>query len=379
MKNWLLAGALITGLAFSPLHTATAQQGRGGPQGPQNVFVAPATEKTIFDTIEALGNLRANETVNLNALVTEKVTAIKFEDGQRVKAGDILVEMTSTEESALLAEEQSRVDEALRQVERLKPLIEQGAASKATLDTQEREYATAKARLDAIKSQMEDRIIAAPFAGVVGLRNISVGTLLQPGMLITTLDDDTVMKLDFDVPSVYLPSITIGLPIKVTTKAFPGKEFEGKISSINSQIDPVTRAITVRAMVPNAERLLKPGLLMIVKLYKNERKAIVVPEESVLMQGTQSYVYVTAQNEGKTSAIKTEIKTGARQPGEVEIIQGLKAGDKIITHGVSRVSDGSEVTIKAEQKDNETLDELLKKDGAEAKEESATANKGGSQ
>jgi membrane fusion protein (multidrug efflux system) len=334
-------------------------QGRGGPAQPPSVFVTEVREKTIYDTIEALGNLRANETVHLNTQVTEKVTAIKFEDGQRVKAGDILVEMTSTEESALLAEEQSRVDEALRQVERLEPLIKQGAASKSTLDEKQREYETAKARLDAIRSQLTDRIITAPFDGVLGLRNISVGVLLQPGMMITTLDDDSVMKLDFDVPSLFLPVIKEGLPIKVRTKAYPDKIFEGKISSIDSQIDTITRSIKVRAIIPNADKLLKPGLLMVVELYKNERKAFVIPEQALLMQGSQSYVYVAGEKDGKAMAIKRDVITGARQPGEVEITKGLNAGEKVITHGVAKVSEGDEIMIRAEEKNNETLDMLL--------------------
>src|SRR5690606_6924075 len=126
----------------------------------------------------------------LTSRVTETVTAVNFEDGQRVEAGDVLVEMTSDEESAQLEEEQSTVNEAAKQVERLKPLVEQGAAAQSLLDQRRREYQTAKARLEAVKSRLGDRVITAPFAGVLGLRNISVGALVQPGTKITTLDDD---------------------------------------------------------------------------------------------------------------------------------------------------------------------------------------------
>jgi membrane fusion protein (multidrug efflux system) len=135
-----------------------------------------------------------------------------------------------------------------------------------------REYETAKARLRAIESKLRDRLIIAPFDGAVGLRNVSVGALIEPGDVITTLDDNSVMKLDFTVPSIYLASIKSGTPIVATSPAFDKRRFEGQVSSIDSRIDPVTRAIVVRAILPNPERLLKPGLLMQVTLLKNPRE-----------------------------------------------------------------------------------------------------------
>lgn len=354
----ILSMIIMAGANLIPANSF-AQSPKRPPPVP-SVIVEEARKEKIFDTIEALGNLRANETVNLNALVTEKVTAIKFEDGQRVKAGDILVEMTSAEESALLNEEQSRVDEALRQVNRIKPLIEQGAASTATLDAQQREYKTAKSRLEAIRSKMADRIITAPFDGILGLRNISVGTLLQPGMIITTLDDDSVMKLDFDVPSVFLSSIKEALPIKVSTKAFAGKYFEGLVSSVDSQINPVTRSFKVRALIPNPDLTLKPGLLMIVELLKNERMAVMVSEESVLMEGDKTFVFVAEPEGEKMVASKRKVTIGLRQPGRIEIMQGLAEGEKVIAHGIMRLNDGAEIAIRANRKPGEDLKDILK-------------------
>lgn len=143
----------------------------------------------------------------LIATVSEIVTDVHFEDGQRVKAGSILVEMTNEEEHSLIEEERSTVAEAKKQYDRLRPLVKRGAASTSLLDQRRREYETAKARLRAIESKLQDRLIIAPFAGVVGLRNISVGALIKPGDVITTLDDDSVMKLDFTVPSIHLASL----------------------------------------------------------------------------------------------------------------------------------------------------------------------------
>lgn len=332
MKSLLLASAFIT-LSVSP---AWAQPKDASPLP---VVVAKVTKQTIADRVEALGTLRANETVTLSANVTDTVSAIRFEDGQRVAAGDILVEMANMEETASLKEMQAKASEAARQVQRLKPLVAQGAASQSALDTQNRDLAAARAQLDAVKSRLSDRLITAPFDGVVGLRNISVGALLQPGTMITTLDDDSVMKLDFTVPSLFLSTLKQGIPIEAKTRIYPDMKFDGTVASIASQVDPVSRSIVVRALIPNDERLLKPGILMTVTLRKNERTAIVVPEISLVAEGGNHFAYVVENDK----AIKRQVSIGAREPGIVEITKGLSEGETLVTDGVIKLSDGAPI------------------------------------
>jgi len=336
MTKYLLILALCLMGSGTP---AVAQQGKGKPA--QNVIVTPAHIEDFADRVEALGTLRANESVVLTATVTETVRAVNFEDGQRVKKGDVLVEMRGGEEKAELAGEQATLSEAKRQMERLQPLVATGAASQAQLDERKREYQTANARLDAIRSRIGDRIVTAPFDGVLGLRNISVGAVVQPGTRITTLDDDSVMKLDFAVPALYLETLKPGLDIIATASAFKGRSFKGKVASVDSQIDPVTRSISVRALVPNEGRVLKPGLLMNVEILKDPRQAVVVPEESILAQGEKNFVFVA----GGYTAQKIEIETGARQPGMVEVTKGLKGGEMVITHGTMTLADGAPIKI----------------------------------
>jgi membrane fusion protein (multidrug efflux system) len=163
-----------------------------------------------------------------------------------VKKGDVLVEMLSAQEEALLIEARSTLNEARLQYNRVIGLSKTGAVANATLDQNLRNYETAKARVAAIESQLNDLVITAPFDGIIGLRNISVGALVRPGDLITTIDDDSMMKLDFTVPSNFLPALKRGTPIVARTRAFAGDEFTGEISSIGSRIDPATRSITVR-------------------------------------------------------------------------------------------------------------------------------------
>jgi membrane fusion protein (multidrug efflux system) len=323
--------------------------------------VVMETKRDVFvDRVEALGTLRANETLEVTATVSEIVTFIDFDDGQRVQAGDILVEMTSREEHALIEEEKSTITEAKKQYDRVKRLADQGAISQSLYDQRRREYEAARARLRALESKLHDRLIVAPFSGIVGLRNISVGALVEPGDVVTTLDDDSVMKLDFTVPAIYLATLKKGLPILATSPAFPDRQFKGKVASIDSRIDPSTRSVVVRAIIPNRGRLLKPGLLMSVELQKNPRKILVIPEEALIPIGRENYVYVVDRSTNSTVAERRKVITGGRRLGEVEILSGLESGEFVITHGSLRLQPGQLVNIIAVDSGDESLTSLLK-------------------
>ncbi len=313
----------------------------------------------FVDRVEALGTLRANESVTLTATVGETVTAIHFEDGQQVAAGDILVEMTSVEEHALIEEERSTLAEAKKQYDRLRPLVERGAAAQSLLDQRRREYQTARARLQAIESRLKDRLVIAPFAGTVGLRNISLGALIEPGDVVTTLDDISVMKLDFAVPAIHLATLRPGIAIEADSPAFPGRRFEGKVTGIDSRIDPVTRSITVRAELPNPSRLLKPGLLMQVVLSKNERQALMVPEEALVPSGRDNAVFVLDRSKEPPAVQRRQVKIGGRRPGEVEVTHGLAPGEFVVTHGTLRIRQGQPVSVRAVDSGDEPLVRLL--------------------
>ena len=351
-----LTAALILSLMSMP---AMAQKPKG-KGGPTPVIVTIAAEKEFSDVVEAIGTLKANESVDIASTVTERVVAIKFDDNQRVKKGDILIEMDTVEERAELAEQKSFRAEAQRQVNRLTPLVKKGAASDSTLDENRSELLAAKARIDAIQSRLNERIITAPYDGVLGLRNISVGALAQPGVTLTTIDDISVMKLDFCVPELFLSALKQGLVIQATTQAFPDEVFQGTISSIDSRIDPVTRSIIARAIIDNEDGKLRPGLLMQVDLQKNTRQAIIIPEETLIADGPDNFVFVVTTNEeNKKISQRRKVTLGERRFGEVEILDGLEIGEQIITHGIIRVRPGSEVTIKTVEKDNEPLTEML--------------------
>jgi len=323
---------------------------------PVAVIVSEVRVDRFVDRVEALGTLKANESVSVTANETESVSSIYFDDGQRVEAGEILVEMTSAEEHALLEEAQARVAEAERQYERVKSLVAQRSASESLLDERKRDLDTARALLVAIESRLADHLVKAPFAGVLGLRNISPGALVEPGTLITTLDDDSVMKLDFAVPSVFVPDLKLGLGIVAEARAYGNRRFEGEIRSIDSRVDPATRSIQLRALFPNPDRTLKPGVLMQVALLRNPRDALVVPESALLHQGQEHFVMMVGDGD---VAERRQVRIGARRLGEVEIVDGLAAGDRVITHGNDKARPGQQIAIKAVDDGTKSLREML--------------------
>jgi membrane fusion protein (multidrug efflux system) len=328
--------------------------------GPE-VIVAEVKPKAFIDRIEALGTLKANESVALTVNVTETVTAIHFDDGQRVERGDTLVEMTSSEEHALLEEARANLDEALRQFKRVRQLESQGIEAQSLLDQRRREVETARARLAAIESRLADRLIKAPFSGVLGLRNTSVGALVETGDLITTLDDDSVMKLEFAVPSTYLSSLQPGLAIRARTRAFGERVFEGEVKVVDSRVDPINRSLLVRALLPNPERMLKPGMLMTVELLSNQRQALVIPEAALMPKGSDQFVMRLQGDPPQVEKLK--ILIGSRRAGEVEVLDGLSAGDLVITHGMEKARVGAPVRIKGREGEGQSIPELLKPAG----------------
>jgi membrane fusion protein, multidrug efflux system len=214
----------------------------------------------------------------------------------------------------------------------------------------------AEAQIEAIKARIADRTIRAPFSGLVGLRDISVGALVAPGDLITTLDDLSVIKLDFTVPATYLRVLRPGLPVVAKASAFANEPFSGELRSVGTQVDPVSRSVVARALVPNPDGVLRPGLLMTVELFKNPRQALVIPEGALIPRGRSNAVLVV--DDGGT-AVRREVTIGTRRPGEVEILSGLGEGEHVITHGTMSVRHGQAVTIMAIQEHEQPLREML--------------------
>ncbi|MFN3231706.1 MAG: efflux RND transporter periplasmic adaptor subunit [Alphaproteobacteria bacterium] len=346
MTRWMagLSGAVaLLTLAACGDDAGKAGPGRGGPSAPVPVIAYVVTEGELTDRIEAIGTLRANESLTLSAQVTEKVTRVNFEDGQVVERGDILVEFTSVEEGAQLAEAQATLREAKQQLERIRGLVQRGNSTEARLDEQQRVTDAAQARINAIAARMADRLVRAPFDGVLGFRQVSPGTLVAPGDPIATLDDIDPIKLDFSVPETFLGVLRPGLMVEAKSAAYGDDVFKGIVTALDSRIDPITRAVTIRAIIPNEDRLLRPGMLVTVNLVRDQRQALVVPEETLIPRATRQFVMVIG-DDGIVE--RREVGIGARRPGLVEITRGLSAGETVIVEGTTRAMPGGEVTVQ---------------------------------
>lgn len=355
----LSALILLGGLCLS-LAAALRAEEAAGPV----VIVAEAREEGFSEAIEALGTLRANESVVLTATVTETIRALHFDDGDRVEAGQLLVELERGEEQAQLTEARATLEEAHRQYRRVESLEARDKASRSLLDERRREWETARARVTAIESRLADRMIRAPFAGVLGLRDISVGDLVTPGDPLVTLDDDAVMKLEFTVPATFLAVVEPGLAIEATSPAWPGETFTGEIKAVDSRIDPTTRAVRVRALLPNPGHRLKPGLLMQVEIRRPDRRALFIPEEALMPQGERQFV-LRVDRTDNNKVVRQEVGIDARRPGQVEITAGLAPGDAVITHGTQKARPGQPVRIGAVDDGSRPLAQLLQSLGTD--------------
>jgi membrane fusion protein (multidrug efflux system) len=318
----------------------------GAPQAPAaTVTTTLVAQKPWADTIEALGTARANESVMITAKVTETVVRVNFEDGDLVEAGSVLVDLSGRVEVAGLAEAAAAYREAQRLYQRQQQLTQQQLIPASQLDTQRAAMESARARLDATRARLEDRVISAPFAGVLGFRQVSPGTLVTPGTTIASLDDVSVIKLDFAVPEAFLSALAAGQVITASSAAWPEREFSGQVTSVDSRVDPVTRAVTVRAELPNPDRELRPGMLLTVQVYRPERQALVVPEISVTQVAQSAHVFRVKDD---ATVEQVTVKLGQRRSGEVEVIEGLAAGDRIVVDGTVKLRQGARISDVSE-------------------------------
>lgn len=314
-----------------------AAGGRGG--GPAAVTTATVRSERLSQKLEALGNARANESVDISSKTSNVVAAVRFRDGERVRAGQVLVQLDDAQARADVAAAQAAVTESESQYNRSRELLNTQALSKSSFDQLEATLKANRARLQSAQARLEDTVIRAPFSGRVGLRRVSVGTLISPGDVITTLDDTSVIKLDFSVPETFVATLREGLSVRATAPAYPGRAFVGKVASIDSRVDQNTRSVIVRALLANEDGALKPGMFLNVALAKDERETLVIPEEALTPDAEKQFVFVVA--DGK--AQRREVRIGGRSPGSVEITAGLEAGDRVIVEGTQKVRDGAPV------------------------------------
>lgn len=303
------------------------------------VTLAPVQSARFVERIDAVGTARANEQVTLTAPVTERIMRLNFDDGAYVSQGQVIAVLAQGQQTAQLAQAEARTREARQQLDRLEQLKARGFATRSALDAQVALAAQAGAQAAEARASIGDRVVRAPFAGWVSLRNISAGAVVGAGTEIATISDVSRIKLDFAVPETLLARVRPGQAIVAIAAAFPDQPFRGTIATVDPVLDPQTRAATVRAVLANGDRKLKPGMLLTVTIEAAARTMPAVPELAVVGEGDKNYVFVI--DDGK--ARRVPVTTGLRQGGLVEIVDGLRAGQGVVTEGVVKISNGQAV------------------------------------
>jgi len=337
-----IALVLVLGLATACSGKKDEQRKRPVPL----VVAAPAARHLFVDTIEAVGTARANEQVTLASAVTERIERVLFDDGMAVHRGQLLAVLSQGQENAALQGALASQAQAGAQFQRIKALYDRGFATRAQLDLQQATSARSQADAAEARAAIGDRMIRAPFAGYAGLRTISAGAIVQAGTPLVTISDVSRIKLDFTVPETQLAGLVPGKAIEAEAAAFPGQTFSGTVASIDPAIDPSSRAVMVRAILPNPGARLKPGMLMNVKVRLASRTADAVPELAITGRGDERFVFVVGAG-GKAARVK--VATGLRDGGLVEV-RGLPPQARVIGEGVVKVADGMKVRVAGSER-----------------------------
>lgn len=306
------------------------------------VEVFKTYEDFVFTEIESLGTAYAKESVDISPNVSEVIEDIYFSDSDLVNKGDVLVVFAHAEELAQLEAERLQFMEHRREFKRLEKLYKKNAVTRQLLDERRTMLGISEQRIREIETKIDDHIITAPFSGILGFRDISVGDYMEPGDLITTIDDVSEIKIDFSLPSLYLRFIDENTEISVATEVFPKLRFNGKVSFINPRLDPNTRSVEVRAIINNPNYILKPGLLLNVNASLAGRSAILVAEEALLHNDKEHFVYVVNL---ENKVIKKKVIISERKDGMVQIVKGLLKDELVVIRGLDKIKNSDIVEI----------------------------------
>lgn len=322
--------------------TAARDAARGGqapgqnkPAGPVAVDVSPVSTVRLVEDVNAVGTLRSNEAVILRPEVAARITRLNFSDGEQVRKGQLLVAFDSSVNQAEVRQARAELGIARANFERNADLAKQKFISERARDESFANVQVLEARLALAEARLSKLEIRAPFSGVVGIRTVSVGDYVKDGADLVNLEDISSVKVDFRIPERFIDMVKRGQTLEVSVDALPGKPFMARVEAIDPQIDSNGRAALLRGRIDNPESRLKPGMFARVRLILSEREnALMIPEEAIVPQGEKVTVWKLVDGR----AVRTEVKTGLRRSARVEITEGLRPGDHVITAGQVRLS-----------------------------------------
>ncbi len=319
---------------------ASAKSPPVGVAAPVEVVVLQPTR--VSEELQAVGSLRSNESVMLRPEVSGRIATIAFRDGQAVKRGQLLVALDSSLNQAEVAQARAELDLAISNLKRTEDLASRNFVSSSAQEQAASNVAVLAARLKLAEARLAKMLIVAPFDGIVGIRSVSLGDYVREGTDLVNIEDIHILKVDFRLPERYFTRIKAGQPVEVAADALPGTRYAGAIEAINPRIDASGRSLEVRARLTNTDGRLRPGMFARVRVILGERaSALLVPEEAIVPLGDDFFVYTVA--DGKASRVR--VKLGVRREAMVELLEGVKAGDQVVTAGMRVQRDGQPVRV----------------------------------
>ena len=306
------------------------------------VEAAKVATQPMPQTITAVGSLRSDESVTVRPEVAGRISAILFKEGQHVAKGMTLIRLDPAINAAEVQQARANLKLAQSKYDRAVELSQRNFISGQAKDEAENNLRVAEASVALVEARLAKTEIKAPFSGMIGLRVVSVGDYVKEGADVVNLESIDPLKVDFRVPEIYLQQVQVGQTLTITLDALPGKTYDGKVSAVNPLVDAAGRSVVIRAVVRNQDTSLRPGMFARVRLItRDERQALVIPEQAIVPQGDEQYVYRVV--DGKVTRVKVEI--GQRRDSKVEILKGLEASDVVVTAGQLKLRDGMAVTI----------------------------------
>ena len=343
------------GPGAGPGGTGGAGGGAGAAGGPVAVEVGQVESVTLTDDAQAIGSLRSRQSVVLRPEISGRVAKLEFKDGQRVKRGQLLVQLDDTLQQAQMRQAQAQESIARTNLQRSRELLAQNFVSQSAVDQNAAALEVAQAQVALAQAQLLRMRILAPFDAVTGIRTANVGDYLKDGADIVTLEDDTSVWVDFRLPERFLANVKSGQAVDVAFDAMPGRSFKAVVEALDAQVDANGRALLVRARLPNPKGEFKSGMFARTRIVFSVREAaLVVPEEALVPLGGKQYLVKVVDGApggggggGKARmSQRLEAKIGLRLPGKVEILEGLAAGDTVVTAGHGRLMRGDPQPVR---------------------------------
>ena len=337
-------GRAVAGSASAPPGPASATArgpgGPGGPGGPATVEVGRVEALTLTDEAQAVGSLRSRQGIMLRPEVSGRVAQINFVDGQRVKRGQLLVQLDDTLQLAQLQQADAQAAIARTNLQRSRELLAQGFVSQSAVDQNGAALQVSEAQVALARAQLARMKMLAPFDATAGIKLVHAGDYLKDGADIVNLEDMSSMAVDFRLPERYLARVKAAQPVDLVVDAMPGRSFKGRVEAVDAQVDANGRSLLVRARVDNPDALLRPGMFARPRVvFAVRENAIVVPEEALVPAGARQFVFkIEPDGKGGQQARRLEAKLGLRLPGKVELLEGLAAGDRVVTAGHGRLA-----------------------------------------